>query len=354
MVKQDFDKVVFIGPNYHRRRGGIASVLKTYATFIGKDFNFFSSALVQNKHINFLLLPFRLFHFLIYLICYYRRIAIIHIHGASYGSFYRKYMFFLIVKLLRKKVVYHIHGGKYPIFYQNSGFLVKNAVSHMINSCHGLIVLSQEWKEYFEKEFSNQNIYILNNPIIRGTPRPKNFDQKKNLLFLGTINQDKGIFDLIRAIALLENEIKEDIQLIIGGRGEEKKLLQEIEELGVSKIVSFKGWINHMQKSDLYQKSHIMILPSYHEGLPISLLEAMNYELPLIATQIGGIPQILKPSFNGIFIRPGDVHAIKEAILSYVKTPKKIIDHGHNSKQLVEPYYVENVLNKLNKIYSKI
>jgi len=97
-----------------------------------------------------------------------------------------------------------------------------------------------------------------------------------------------------------------------------------------------------------------MILPSYNEGLPITLLEAMSYSMPLISTHVGGISRILNHKENGIVVKPGDLYMIDNAIKYYIDNKDKIAIHGENSYNIVKDFYPKTVLNSLLNIYKKI
>ena len=111
----DYKKILFVSPNY-KRKGGIASVVSEYKKYTGPNFRYFSSIDSSNKVFNMLFFPIKILYFIIYLLIN-RDIKIVHIHGASRGSFYRKYVIFLISKyFFDKKVIYHIHGVNIILF----------------------------------------------------------------------------------------------------------------------------------------------------------------------------------------------------------------------------------------------
>lgn len=95
----------------------------------------------------------------------------------------------------------------------------------------------------------------------------------------------------------------------------------------------------------------IYILPSYNEGLPIAILEAMSYTHPIISTPVGGIPEVVKDHQNGILVEPGNLEQIKEALLFFIKHPEVIESYGQKSYEIVQPYFPENVFLQLKKIY---
>lgn len=346
--------VLFVGPNFRRRQGGIASVLAQYEEYLGADFNFYSSAYFRSTLLNFLFLPISLFIFFVVLLIH-PGYKLIHIHGSFKGSFYRKYFFFLLAKkVFNRKVLYHIHGSEYHLFYQRSRPVVKKYISKMIREVDALLVLSEEWRTFFRENFDQDRIYIVNNIVAANVYVPKITEGETSMIFLGRIGERKGVFDLLEAIAGIQNECRGKVSFYIGGDGDTVKLKNSITEEGVADLVEFIGWVSGEQKRQLLQKSHVMILPSYNEGLPISLLEAMSYGMPLISTHVGGIPNILTDGENGFVVEPGNKNQIGRAIENYIDNPRLINLHGQKSFQLAESFFPENVFAQLIKIYSEI
>ena len=92
-------------------------------------------------------------------------------------------------------------------------------------------------------------------------------------------------------------------------------------------------------------------MPSYNEGLPIAILEAMSYSHPIISTPVGGIPEVVKDHQNGILVEPGNLEQIKEALLFFIEHPEVIRSYGKKSYEIVQPYFPENVFLQLKEIY---
>lgn len=349
----NFRSILFIAPNYKKRKGGIASVLNKYAENI-EEFQFFSSTNFQNKTLSFVFLaPNLLYYFLLLLLK--RQYQIIHIHGASKGSFYRKYWFyFLSKKVFSKKVIYHIHGGKYHLFYKNASPFIRKRIKEMIINSDVLIVLSHEWKTYFKTTFHHNNIQVVKNIVDKTDAKTKKISSKRKFVFLGKIGDNKGVFDLLKLLATNPNYYKTKMKLKIGGDGEVNRLKKYIKENNLADYVEYLGWISGEEKNRLLKNSDIMILPSYNEGLPISLLEAMSYSMPIIATNVGGIPKILDNYKNGIMIEPGNLDTIKKAITFYIENPQKVNTHGARSYEKVKEFFPNKVFNELDEIYKNL
>ena len=123
-----------------------------------------------------------------------------------------------------------------------------------------------------------------------------------------------------------------------------------IKQNGLENIAMFQGWVNGEKKVHLLNMADAYILPSYNEGLPISVLEAMSYSLPVISTTVGGIPEILKNGENGFIMEPGDKDAIYHAVVSLMEDKSLCKDMGKKSFEKVQvhlPVYVEKQLETL-------
>ncbi|CUV66435.1 conserved membrane hypothetical protein [Sulfurovum sp. enrichment culture clone C5] len=347
-------RVLTIGPDYKTLKGGIASVLSVYAKY-DKSFKFLPTYSSENNFKNILLFPIKYFNILFFLIIH-SNYKIIHIHGASRISFYRKYFIFLSLKyLLRRKVIYHIHGGEYHLFENESNSLVKKMIHNMVEQSNAIICLSREWKGFFETKFNPQKTIVLNNII----PMPIKKNKTTNsgtiqFLFLGKIVDGKGIFDLINMAYNHKDYLNDKVKIIIGGNGEVDYLQSKIKRMNIGNIIRYVGWVSGSKKDDLLIDSDVYILPSYNEGLPISILEAMSYKMPIIATAVGGIPRIVQNNVNGILIQPGDQEALFERIKYFTENREKIKAYGQASFEIVKDFLPEKVIGDLHNIYANV
>jgi glycosyltransferase involved in cell wall biosynthesis len=332
----------------------VGSVIKVYSQKF-EVFNFITTHKEGNtlsKGFTFALSLFKNFFTLIT----NQKIKIIHIHGASYGSFYRKFIIFLIGKyLFKKKIIYHIHGAEFHLLYKRSNKLAQKMISFFINNCNCVICLSQKWREFLNKNFIPKRIEIL--PNIIDYPIEVAENKKTNLiffLFLGYIGKRKGIFDLLNVLIENKVEYEKRIKLLIGGNGEIQYLRDVIKKNNIEHFVEFGGWIKNEKKIEVFNKSDIFILPSYNEGLPISILEAMSYGEAIISTTVGGIPEIVRDQENGLLIEPGNLEQLKAAIDFFLDNHEKINQYGNNSKKMVENHFPDAVMNQLSCIYQSL
>lgn len=347
-MNEIFDRTIYIGPDINGK-GGISAVLKSYSDNL-PGFHYLQS---NSRHGTLAGL-----FYLIYLLAalpvykYVLGYKILHIHGASGKSFIRKSIIISWGKILGYKIIFHNHGAETREYYAKRGI---NVIRKTLDKCDHIVVLSSVWKDYYEQTFGYKNVSIVNN-IVAHADTSIQAERHSNirLLFLGHIGHRKGIFDLLDVISDNKDFFDNKIELIIGGNGEIEKLKSVIEQHKLQNMVKYIGWISGRSKFELLANCDILILPSYNEGLPISILEAMAYSKAVIATTIGGIPSIVKNGENGYITTPGDKSAIFDAIKHYMDFPQDIALHGENGLKKVSPFYPESVTKQLYDLYVSI
>jgi glycosyltransferase involved in cell wall biosynthesis len=348
------EKILFVGPEFRKSRGGIGMCLKNYSQYIS-PFKIIVTSRFQSLLMTVLFFPFCLMGIMVKLLTD-REIEIVHIHGASLGSFYRKYLIFLIVKYcFRKKVIYHIHGGGYKEFFENSSPRIQKAIRFMIGKVDLLICLSEKWKQFFGSTFEIRKIAVVNNVVLPlSNPKALKESKRLELLFLGLIGDNKGIFDLLKVIKNHRIRFQNRLFLRVGGNGEVERLKKTIKEYCLESLVSFEGWVGKERKDQLFRTSNAYILPSYLEGQPLSILEAMNYGLPIISTRVGGIPDILNTYENGLLVEPGDHEGLALALNLFMKNSKLLQNYSRRSREGIVDFYPDKVFKDLAVLYDQL
>lgn len=121
------------------------------------------------------------------------------------------------------------------------------------------------------------------------------------ILFLGAINKMKGCYDMVDVIERVSKEVP-NVRMIVAGYGEIEQVKEKIKEKNLSDRFIFPGWVRDNEKDELLKTSDIFFLPSYTEGMPMSILDAMGYGLPIVSTNVGGIPKIVHDGENGLCV----------------------------------------------------
>jgi len=159
-----------------------------------------------------------------------------------------------------------------------------------------------------------------------GSSRRREPGEPYRLLSVGRLSAPKGFPILIEAVALLKGRGRA-VTLTLVGEGQQRALLEElVARYGLSDVVRLAGACNHDQVVDYYQASDAFVLPSFLEGLPVVLMEAMAMELPCVATWITGIPEIIENDHEGLLVPPASADALADAV-------ERLIDHPEEARR---------------------
>ncbi|WP_396196732.1 glycosyltransferase [Flavobacterium sp.] len=297
----------------------------------------------SNKKTNIIIRFFRAFLRILLLIFYlfnskYHAVLIFTSNGMS---FWEKGLMVFISKVLSKANV---------IIAPRSGFIIndinkKGALSKFIkivfDKSDYVICQSKFWKLYFENISNNYNdkFQILENCIefskYENNVNEINHGDVIEILFLAWVDKNKGIFELIDACRLLKKD-KINFKLTIAGNGNEfDEVKRKIELYNLENEISLYGWALNSDKVKLLKRSNIFVLPSYYEGYPNSLIEAMASSNACIATNVGSIPDIIENGINGYLINPQNTIELYEKLRELLLDRKKIEILSLNAKQTI-------------------
>lgn len=280
---------------------------------------------------------------------------IVHIHMAAQASFTRKSIFVKLAHKAGKKIIIHSHAADFDeFFFCQSNEAKQRQIQRIFSKADQVIVLSKEWAEFFSNNVCDSNkIIILHNGVILPEYVKKNYSDH-NVLFLGRLGKRKGTYDLLKVIPDVLKKIP-DVMFYFGGDGDIEQCSKIAVKEGFSEHIKFLGWVRGDEKNSYLDKCSIFVLPSYHEGMPMSVLEAMSYGLATISTNAGGIPQIIDNGVDGIRIDAGDINALAkniESLLLNQEYKTKIAIRG--SEKIKSVFNAKSNIIDLCKIYREI
>ncbi|HVY81517.1 MAG TPA: glycosyltransferase, partial [Steroidobacteraceae bacterium] len=144
-------------------------------------------------------------------------------------------------------------------------------------------------------------------------------------------------------------------QLVCAGTGDMAGITALTRELKVETRVTFPGWLAPADLAREFANATVFALPSYAEGVPMSLLEAMSWSLPVVSTPVGGIPEVLQSDRNGLLVPPGDVEALAAALARLLASPSECRRLGAAARATVgETFSITTALNELAAIYREL
>jgi len=283
----------------------------------------------------------------------------VHINSASYWVFWENALYALMTKMVGKKVIFHIHGGGFEEFYGKSNPFFKFLIREALMMSDKVLVLSLSWQNFLLKIIPASKISIIENfvdlPFSNNLKNKSKTTKKFTVLFVGGIGARlKGLFDVIYAAAIVKKKTDKVIFVLIGCSGV-KGLRSLCAKEGLMSTVTILDYIHGPNKTKVFEESDIFVLPSYAEGLPITMLEAMAAGLPIIATSVGAIPDVIEDGKNGFLIRAGDYRSLAEKIILLKNNPDLKRRMSENNLAVIKEKYEKTViLNKLDIEYNRL
>ena len=262
-----------------------------------------------------------------------------HIHTCSGLTYALDGILVLLARLRRVPVIFHIHGGGFETFLQGLGPL-RPVAAWLARRASRVVVLSDGWRLCLAPLLPGTSLVVIPNTV----PIPESADAITHareregaggirLLFLGTLCEQKGVLDLVEAFRSLPL----DTVLSIAGGEAEPGFASHIDTLvgkaGVSGRVRLLGPVRGDEKAQLLVDHDVFVLPSYVEGLPMSLLEAMAHGMAIVVTDVGAIPTAVTDGEEAVLIRPGDVPALTLALRELIADPVRRKKMGASARQ---------------------
>jgi glycosyltransferase involved in cell wall biosynthesis len=332
-----------IGPG-SRTKGGIAKVILYYqSTAFWKDedvkwIETYCTGSSKEKIWTF-------FSALISFLGALRGAKIAHIHFTGRTSANRKYVFYLLSKVFRLKIISHIHAPNLDDLTAIATFSFRR----MIRGSDRVISLSPLWSKALAV-LVDRDYVVLSNPAGRFTSTE--ILKEKIILFAGKLEDRKGYLDLIEAFARISN--KHGYTLVLAGDGEVERARELIADRHMRDATA-TGWLKPTEMMDLFGRAGIFVLPSYGEGFPVSIIDAMSSNCAVITTPVGGIPDLLTDLDTCLFIQPGDIQALSTAlaVLTADEVQRRAIaSNGH--ALALRNFDKDKITGKLAKIYSDL
>lgn len=265
-------------------------------------------------------------------------------------AIFRDFSFAFLCKLNKKKYILHIRGGSYSKNY-NTKKPFKCIINQTLKNSSIIIVLGDDEKKFISDyyDINRVKINVLPNCVLVPNEIDKKIKDVIDICFMGRLDKNKGLSEIVDSLSLLTKSFN----LKIAGEGPDKDWFINLCEEKLKNRYTYIGVVYGNSKEKLLSNSHIFLLPSYYEGLPNSLLEAMSYSNACIVTPVGSIPEVIKDNYNGLFVELKNSEQIKNAIIRLVNEEglyNKITTNAYNT--IAENYSLENYIIKLNQIYN--
>jgi glycosyltransferase involved in cell wall biosynthesis len=249
--------------------------------------------------------------------------CVAHVNVTGRGSTIRKVILLTIARTLGLRYILHLHDYDYAAYYDSCGWLLKSLIETMFRRATAVVVLGQRDLEVMSRllQLRKDRMTVLHNAV----PDPGAELNKRpvggeacHLLFLGRLSTRKGVHDLLRALGSPTMK-RRDWRATLAGDGPIDEFRRLAEDLGIVERVNFPGWLDQIGVSRLCAEADVLVLPSYAEGLAMSVLEGLSHGLAVITTPVGAHSEVIEPEVSGILVPPGDIAALEDALVRVIE-----------------------------------
>ncbi|MDP3759597.1 MAG: glycosyltransferase family 4 protein [Ramlibacter sp.] len=266
-------------------------------------------------------------------------LAGVHVNMAERLSLVRKSVIVVACRALGIPVVLHLHAAQLHHFYRALPLLLQRLTRWVFSLPSSVVVLGAAARRFVIEELyvRPQRVEI----VINGVPRPaqaraaRPADARRRVLFLGNLSERKGVSDLLQALARPGFDAAR-LEVVLAGGGDVAGYQAKAAGLGLGGIVRFEGWCDQQKVAQLMAQADVLVLPSYDEGLPLVILEALAHGVAVVCTPVGEIPAVLSDGVNACFVEPGDIDGIAAALHKLLREPGLLETLGRNGRALYE------------------
>lgn len=252
---------------------------------------------------------------------------IVHLHTCSAVTFYRSVIDMLAARHLGARTILHIHGAKFDVFYAKEPIYRRRLIRWALTRADRVIALSAAWAEKLKRIAPGGRIVVIENAVELSPLLPSRTGGGAcRFLLLARMDDWKGIDDLLTACALVHQE-GTAFQVTLAGppgtAGDATILDAKIHRLGLDTIVRYAGPVQGRLKTELLTEADAYVQPSHHEGMPIALLEALSHGLPIVATSVGAVPEVIEHERQGVLVPPHHPEQLADAMRELVLNPDR-------------------------------
>lgn len=317
-------------------KGGMTSVIKNYVGY--KEWGEYEIEFLPThveggrlkKSTYFLFAYIRIFFKLLF-----SRIELVHLHVSERGSFWRKEKIVKLAKRFKKRVILHHHGAEFEEFYESCSEQQKKNVARILGLADLNIVLSKRLVEPMKEKNRSARVEYLYNSVT--VPEKNTYSSENvNILFLGRLGKRKGVYDLLPVIKNLDNKIENKYKFFLCGDGEVAEVIEKVKGVEIEHRIGHIGWVSGEERDEILSGTVINVLPSYNEGLPMTILETMARGIPNISTYVASIPEVIENEVNGFLIEPGDMAALEADLIKLIGDKELREEFSEKSYELIK------------------
>ena len=281
---------------------------------------------------------------------------VLHLNMAAHGSTFRKLLLMRVASALGVPAIVHIHASKFVPFCDSLSPGTRRLLVRSLSRASQIVVIGNYWRHYVVDTLGvpAEIVTVLHNAVPLLPAPPPRANRRCRIVALGLLGARKGTPDLLRALAT--PALRElEWEALIAGNGSVEESRALARSLGILERVEIPGWVDADTVARALACADVFVLPSHNEGLPVAILEAMAAELPVVATPVGAIAEVVVPDETGYLVPAGDSDALADALARLVKNTELRVRLGQNGrKRLEQNFRIEIAAERFMTLYREL
>lgn len=277
---------------------------------------------------------------------------IVHVHATVRGSMLRKSVVVLLAKALRRRVVLHMHSGPGDVVFERTqvGALQGALFGCMFRHADVVLAVSAASAAALKETYAASGVVVVPNPAPEAPDIPLPRNGTPTVLYVGGFaNRVKGGEELLGTLARPELA---ELRVVLAGPGELPEAGREL--LADRPRVEWRGWLGEEEREETLREAAIFVLPSISEGLPMALLEAMAWGRAIVATAVGGVPDVLTAGEDALVVPPADPEALAGALARLAGDAELRERLGEAARERARRLNAEEVTGRLEALYAEL
>ncbi len=342
-------KLLYLTPLNAKEKGGMTEITKMFfevGLFENPQIRHFNTYFrwSQSKLIRFIESIYLQLKFVKTLLFF--RPDIVFVMTSAYWGFFEKSFYCLVARIFGVKCMLN-QVGDFADFYSRNN-PTKILVKFCLRFPNAILVGSTFWNSFFNTEFPNRKIVSVVNPVLCDKfSRGSTSSSKIRVVTISSIIESKGIIELVGVIKRVCQDSDAFVFVIMGGGDRLDWVIKELNGEVERGCVEIKGFVTDSEKEECFSTADLFVQLSHNEVIPIAILEAMSASLPIISSDVGGIPDIVYPGINGYLFPRKTVEPVAMKILELSGEKELLFQMGSKSLEIVRREY--DVLQVLEK-----
>jgi glycosyltransferase involved in cell wall biosynthesis len=285
--------------------------------------------------------------------------CVAHVNIAGRGSTIRKLILLTIGRAFGLRYVLHVHDYDYAEYFRGQRKFLQELITTMFRKAEIVVVLGRRDLELVSQtiQLSKDRMVVLHNAVPDPGPSPDRrpvLGKPCQLLFLGYLSARKGVSELLKALA--SPAVRHlNWRATLAGDGPIDEYRALAKDLGILDSVSFPGWVDERRVSELCAGADVLVLPSYAEGLAMSVLEGLSHGLAVITTPVGAHLEVIEPEVSGILVPPGDIPALADALVRVIEDESLRSRLGRGARaRFLEKFAVRRYVDRLEQLHADL